>query len=151
MVQHRFVSSGDLHGHAVGNLLIVALWEQLDDEVAALEWVGRLLGAHGRVLPMSAVPLDLHAIVRGHDPAGPTAISTVRGQATVALTPGEVLEVQLVPADPPAVPEAVQAVLDADWVVLGPRLLVLLRHPAPAGARTGRRADRRPGPAGCSR
>src|SRR6476619_3845340 len=28
VVQHRFVSSGDLHGHAVGNLLIVALWEQ---------------------------------------------------------------------------------------------------------------------------
>lgn len=120
VVQHRFVSGGDLHGHAVGNLLIVALWEQLDDEVAALEWVGRLLGAHGRVLPMSAVPLDLHAIVRGHDPDRPDEISTVRGQATVALTPGEVQEVQLVPADPPAVPEAVQAVMDADWVVLGP-------------------------------
>ncbi len=120
VVQHRFVSGGDLHGHAVGNLLIVALWEQLNDEVAALEWVGRLLGAHGRVLPMSGVPLDLHAIVRGHDPAQPDAVSTVRGQATVALTPGEVQEVQLVPADPPAVPEAVQAVMDADWVVLGP-------------------------------
>ena len=120
VVQHRFVSSGDLHGHAVGNLLIVALWEQLNDEVAALEWVGRLLGAHGRVLPMSAVPLDLHALVRGHDPAAPDELSTVRGQATVALTPGEVQEVMLEPADPPAVPEAVQAVLDADWVVLGP-------------------------------
>jgi uncharacterized cofD-like protein len=120
VIQHRFVSGGDLHGHAVGNLLIVALWEQLDDEVAALEWIGRLLGAHGRVLPMSAVPLDLHAVVRGHDPEHPEEISTVRGQATVALTPGEVQEVQLVPADPPAVPEAVQAVLDADWVVLGP-------------------------------
>lgn len=120
MLQHRFVSGGDLHGHAVGNLLIVALWEQLKDEVAALEWVGRLLGAHGRVLPMSAVPLELEAIVRGHDPKLPDAVSTVRGQATVALTPGEVQEVHLVPADPPAVPEAVQAVMDADWVVLGP-------------------------------
>ncbi len=44
----------------------------------------------------------------------------VRGQATVALTPGEVQSVHLVPNDPPAVPEAVEAVLDADWVVLGP-------------------------------
>jgi len=120
VLQHRFVSGGDLHGHAVGNLLIVALWEQLKDEVAALEWVGRLLGAHGRVLPMSAVPLDLEAVVRGHDPERPEAVSTVRGQAAVALTPGEVQQVQLVPADPPAVPEAVQAVMDADWVVLGP-------------------------------
>src|SRR5690606_39669456 len=47
-------------------------------------------------------------------------IYTVRGQATVALTPGEVQSVHLVPNDPPAVPEAVEAVLDADWVVLGP-------------------------------
>ncbi|MEU1539828.1 uridine diphosphate-N-acetylglucosamine-binding protein YvcK [Actinacidiphila glaucinigra] len=120
VVQHRFVSEGELHGHAVGNLLIVALWEQLGDPVAALEWVGRLLGAHGRVLPMSAVPLELTATVRGHDPEVPDEVTTVHGQATVALTPGEVLEVQLVPHDPPAVPEAVQSVLDADWVVLGP-------------------------------
>lgn len=120
VVQHRFVSQGELHGHAVGNLLIVALWEQLGDPVAALEWVGRLLGAHGRVLPMSAVPLELTATVRGHDPAEPDEVTTVHGQATVALTPGEVQEVQLVPHDPPAVPEAVQSVLDADWVVLGP-------------------------------
>ncbi len=120
VVQHRFVSQGELHGHAVGNLLIVALWEQLGDPVAALEWVGRLLGAHGRVLPMSAVPLELTALVRGHDPAKPDEVTTVHGQATVALTPGEVQEVQLVPHDPPAVPEAVQSVLDADWVVLGP-------------------------------
>jgi uncharacterized cofD-like protein len=120
VVQHRFESRGELHGHAVGNLLIVALWEQLGDQVAALEWVGRLLGAHGRVLPMSAVPLELTALVRGHDPQRPEEVGTVRGQATVALTPGEVLQVRLVPADPPAVPEAVRAVLDADWVVLGP-------------------------------
>ncbi len=120
VIQHRFTSKGEMHGHAVGNLLIVALWEQLGDPVAALEWVARLLGAHGRVLPMSAVPLDLEATVRGHDPARPQDTATVRGQATVALTPGEVLQVRLVPGDPPAVPQAVQAVLDADWVVLGP-------------------------------
>ncbi|MGY1434933.1 gluconeogenesis factor YvcK family protein [Streptomyces reniochalinae] len=120
VIQHRFESRGELHEHAVGNLLIVALWEQLGDHVQALDLVGKLLGAHGRVLPMSAVPLELRASVRGHDPAHPEDLSTVRGQATVALTRGEVQEVHLVPADPPAVPEAVQAVLDADWVVLGP-------------------------------
>lgn len=120
VVQHRFAGEGDLQGHAVGNLLIVALWEQLGDHVAALDLVGKLLGAHGRVLPMSAVPLVLQARVRGHDPASPDEWGTVRGQANVALTPGEVHEVQLVPNDPPAVPEAVEAVLDADWVVVGP-------------------------------
>lgn len=120
VIQHRFVSQGELHEHAVGNLLIVALWEQLGDHVQALDLVGKLLGAHGRVLPMSAVPLELQALVRGHDPERPDEESTVRGQATVALTTGEVQQVHLVPHGPPAVPEAVEAVLDADWVVLGP-------------------------------
>jgi uncharacterized cofD-like protein len=120
VVQHRFTSEGELHGHAVGNLLIVALWEQLGDHVRALDLVGKLLRAHGRVLPMSAVPLELEALVTGHDPARPDELSRVRGQVAVALTPGEVRQVVLVPHDPPAVPEAVEAVLDADWVVLGP-------------------------------
>ncbi len=46
VVQHRFRSGGPLEGHAVGNLLIVALWELLDDPVRGLAWMGRLLGAH---------------------------------------------------------------------------------------------------------
>ncbi|MEU2789156.1 uridine diphosphate-N-acetylglucosamine-binding protein YvcK [Streptomyces sp. NPDC007100] len=120
VIQHRFTSEGELHDHAVGNLLIVALWEQLGDHVKALDLVGKLLGAHGRVLPMSAVPLELQALVKGHDESRPDEISTVRGQATVALTPGEVQSVHVVPEDPPAVPEVVAAVRDADWVVLGP-------------------------------
>ncbi|MFD5733961.1 uridine diphosphate-N-acetylglucosamine-binding protein YvcK [Streptomyces sioyaensis] len=120
VIQHRFQSEGELHDHAVGNLLIVALWEQLGDHVQALDLVGKLLGAHGRVLPMSAVPLELQAQVKGHDADRPDEISTVRGQATVALTRGEVQSVHVVPEDPPAVPEAVAAVRDADWVVLGP-------------------------------
>ncbi|WP_030670368.1 uridine diphosphate-N-acetylglucosamine-binding protein YvcK [Streptomyces rimosus] len=120
VIQHRFTSEGELHDHAVGNLLIVALWEQLGDHVQALDLVGKLLGAHGRVLPMSAVPLELQALVKGHDETRPDDITTVRGQATVALTPGEVQSVHVVPEDPPAVPEVVEAVRDADWVVLGP-------------------------------
>ncbi len=66
VIQHRFTgtdqsgadeySAQGLAGHAVGNVLIVALWELLGDTVQGLDWVARLLGAHGRVLPMSAVP-----------------------------------------------------------------------------------------------
>ncbi len=115
VVQHRFRSEGDLHGHAIGNLLIVALWERLGDTVSGLDWLGRLLGAHGRVLPMSSVPLDIAAEVELDG-----EVSTVRGQVACALTPGRVRAISLLPEDPPACPEAVQAVLDADWVVFGP-------------------------------
>ncbi|MFC6885773.1 gluconeogenesis factor YvcK family protein [Actinomadura yumaensis] len=152
VVQHRFRSQGDLRDHAVGNLLIVALWELLggdapDSTVAGLDWVGRLLGAHGRVLPMAAVPLDIVAEVRGADPARPGEVSQVRGQVACAKTPGTVLGVSLVPSDPPACPEALAAVEDADWVVFGPgswftSVLPHLKVPALARALTGSRARR---------
>ena len=120
VVQHRFAGRGGLGGHAVGNVLIVALWELLGDTVQGLDWVGRLLGAHGRVLPMASVPLDLVAEVEGADPARPGEITLVRGQAECASTTGRVRSVSLIPADPPACPEAVAAVREADWVVFGP-------------------------------
>lgn len=120
VLQHRFESDGDMDGHAVGNLLIVALWELLDDHVAGLDWVGGLLGARGRVLPMAVTPLDIIAEVRGADEHAPDAVSLVRGQVEVATTPGDVIDVHLEPADPVACPEAVRAIANADWVVLGP-------------------------------
>jgi len=58
--------------------------------------------------------------VVGADPARPGEVTTVRGQAECATTPGQVRSITLLPPDPPAVPEAVRAVLDADWVVFGP-------------------------------
>ncbi|AEE45992.1 gluconeogenesis factor YvcK family protein [Cellulomonas fimi] len=116
VLQHRFASDGALDRHAVGNLLIVALWELLGDTVEGLDWVGRLLGARGRVLPMAAVPLRIEADVV-HADGSPEHVS---GQVQVATTRGRIEHLRLEPADPPACPEAVEAVLSADWVVLGP-------------------------------
>ena len=121
VLQHRFTSDGPLAGHAVGNLLIAALWQQLGDSVEGLDLVGRLLGARGRVLPMSSVPLAIEADVRTPATAdGPERVEVVRGQAAVATTTGRVEGVRLLPPDPPARPEVVEAVRSADWVVLGP-------------------------------
>jgi uncharacterized cofD-like protein len=122
VLQHRFAGGGELHDHAAGNLLIVALWELLGGHVEGLDWVARLLGAQGRVLPMSLVPIDIEAFVGG--PPGRRGkrrdIRTVAGQHAVATTEGDVVAVRLVPEDPPACPEALDAIADADWVVFGP-------------------------------
>jgi uncharacterized cofD-like protein len=120
VLQHRFQSDGDMDQHALGNLLIVALWQLLGDHVDGLDYVARLLGAGGRVLPMATVPLDIAAVVEGADPSRPDAQTEVRGQVQVATTRGRVCNVSLDPIDPPACPEALQAVKAADWVVLGP-------------------------------
>lgn len=120
VLQHRFAGEGEMRGHVIGNLLIVGLWELLGDHVQALDWVGRLLGATGRVLPMALTPLDIAAEVRGLDPRDRDALRTVRGQVEVATTDGVITSVRLEPKDPEACPEAVAAIRDADWVVLGP-------------------------------
>lgn len=120
VLQHRFAGEGPLGGHSLGNLLILSLWEHYGDTVRGLDMVGRLLSARGRVLPMAAVPLTIEAVVRGLDPGDPEALSTVTGQASVAKTPGQVASIAVVPQEPPASPEAVQAIDEAGWVVLGP-------------------------------
>ncbi len=118
ILQHRFTGNGPLKDHAVGNLLIAAIWDQLGDHVGGLDLVAELLGAQGRVLPMAAVALDIEAEV--HLRAAPDRISLVRGQAQVASVDGQVVSVRLDPHDPPACPEAVAAVKDADWITIGP-------------------------------
>ncbi len=115
LFQHRFPGDGGLGGHAVGNLLLAGLCDVTGSPVAALDLAGRLLGAVGRVLPLTTADVEIVAEVAfdGYQ-------EEVRGQVEVATTRGRVCGVRLDPADPPATPEAVQAVRDADWIVLGP-------------------------------
>jgi uncharacterized cofD-like protein len=121
---HRFGGNGALAGHAVGNLVLAGLLEVLGDPIAALEECGRLLGVRGRVLPMCTAPLDIEADVIGLD-SDPAAVRRIRGQVAVATTPGRVQRIRLhtagAPGKPPVgCPAAVDAVLGADVVLLGP-------------------------------
>jgi len=130
-MQHRFSSSEGrtttLDNHALGNLLIVTLWELLGDPVAGLEWAGALLGARGRVLPMSTQPLviagDVPGALSGGSASGCASeagtVRTITGQAVLAKQ-ADVCNVRLVPPDAPACPQAVEAVGLADWVIMGP-------------------------------
>ncbi|MDX6236399.1 MAG: hypothetical protein QOG10_1214 [Kribbellaceae bacterium] len=127
LFQHRFSGdgarpSGDnpLAGHAVGNLVLCGLMEELGDPVAALDHAGAMLGAVGRVLPMSCQQIGIEARVRGADTARPQAVQTVHGQHAVAVTHGRVESVRLTPAEPRACREAVAAVGTADWLIFGP-------------------------------
>lgn len=120
VMQHRFTGEGGLAGHPLGNLLIISLWQLHEDPVRGLDLVGRLLGARGRVLPMSAVPLDLEAHVLGADPHAPDEVQVVRGQVEIAGTEGSVESISVLPKNPPVRPEVLAAVADADWVILGP-------------------------------
>ncbi|MEW1819572.1 uridine diphosphate-N-acetylglucosamine-binding protein YvcK [Arthrobacter sp. NPDC080031] len=123
VMQHRFRtpngSRGSLDDHAMGNLLIVTLWELLGDAVAGLKWAGALLGARGQVLPMSTQPLNIEGDVRVPLPGGGYEFQTVKGQAKCAVA-GSLENVRLLPEDARACIEALTAIELADWIILGP-------------------------------
>jgi uncharacterized cofD-like protein len=121
LLQHRLGGSGVLAGHPVGNLVLTGLLDRDgSDPVAALGQLGRLVGAVGRVLPMSPRPLDLVAEADRFDPEDPDRTREIRGQSSIAATTGRVRAVRLLPQGAPACAAAVDAVRVADVVVLGP-------------------------------
>ena len=113
--QMRLKTSGPMDGHAVGNIVIAGLWQLLDDPVEGLDFVGRLLGAQGRVLPMSTDPLSIEADMNDNGRR-----YTVKGQSKVAIAAGDVEAVRLSPVEPKVPAAVTDAISEADWVVLGP-------------------------------
>src|ERR1035437_4151219 len=113
LLQYRFTQDeGNLAGHAVGNLLIAAM-NAIDggDFEEAIRHMNRVLAVRGRVVPASGTPLVLHARLRDG--------SLVDGQSRVARSRA-IESVWLEPADVRASRDAVEAIADADLVVLGP-------------------------------
>lgn len=115
IMQYRFTSEGPLNGHAVGNLLLAALWDRDEDTVAGLDRVGALLKVIGRVLPMATQPLDIEATFENS-----IGTQIVRGQAEVATTKGKLKTLRVIPEAPTAHPQALAAIADADWITMGP-------------------------------
>jgi uncharacterized cofD-like protein len=130
VLAHRF-GAGDLEGHALGNLLLVALAERGGGGfVGALAEAGRLLDCAGRVLPAAIEPVRLHGRVGGTD---------VAGQVRIATATAPVERVWLEPDTPAACDEAVEAIGEAELIVLGPgslftSVLAVLAVPAVAKA-----------------
>lgn len=131
----RRFSRGELAGHSLGNLLLLGLLEEHGgDVVRAVSELGRLLGAVGRVLPVTTEPLTL---------AAETARGQVTGQAAVA-TSRRIGRVRIDPERPPVADGVVEAVTDADLVLLGPgslytSILPVLLVPGMASALRGTR------------
>lgn len=115
IIQHRFNSQGELNGHALGNLLLAALWDSSDDLVAGIDRVGELLKIVGRVLPMSLEPLDIEGIFE----VG-SIESVVRGQIEVATAKGKLKSLKLLPENPRVTPQVLTAIKEADYLTFGP-------------------------------
>ena len=113
VLEQRF-DAGELEGHAVGNLLLLALTDELGDLQSACDEVARTAGIdldRARIVPVTDDAVVLHARTASG--------RVVAGQVAVATTPG-IHEVWVDPECTAASAVAVRAIADADLVVLGP-------------------------------
>jgi len=108
-MEYRYLE-GELAGHALGNLILAGLIESQGDLVGGISEVGRLLGAAGAVLPATLDEVRLSAEVATGTTVGQVAI----GQAETIGT------VSVLPADAASPDEAIEAITDADQVIIGP-------------------------------
>lgn len=125
------LSPQDVAGHALGNLLLVALADLCGGNFGlAVKQAGELLGALGTVIPASTRAVQLSAEIDGR---------IVEGQVAVARTPGGIERLILGPDGVEAHPDALEAIALADQIILGPgslftSVLAVLKLPGMAPA-----------------
>ncbi len=114
--QYRFATGAGLEGHSLGNLFITALSEITGSFEEGVAESGRVLSVYGQVLPSTLTDVRLLADLQGTD----GEIFHVSGETQIRETVGAVKRVWLDPANTPAFPPAISAVLNADLIVIGP-------------------------------
>lgn len=118
LFQYRFaVDEQGLEGHTFGNLFISTLAEITGSFEEAIAESARVLAVHGQVLPST-----LHDVRLVADVTLPNAVVEVRveGESKIPEFPGNVRRVWLEPSNPEAYPQAIQAILAADLILIGP-------------------------------
>lgn len=112
LFQYRFTRGQGLSGHTFGNLFIAAMSEITGDFQEAIRQFSRVLAVRGQVLPSTLQPVQLKAEFADG--------TWVTGESAIPKARKRIRRIMLVPPDVEAVPEAVEAILSADIVVLGP-------------------------------
>jgi len=110
LFQHRF-AAGELAGHSFGNLFLAALTEVTGNFDLAIQWSSHVLKISGNVLPSTLSQISLWA-----ERADGTQVC---GESAITSGTGPCRRVWLEP-QPTAHPPALEAIADADLVLLGP-------------------------------
>ena len=112
LMQYRFPPGSGLDDHAFGNLFIAAMTAVTGDFDEAVRESNRVLAVRGQVLPATSVPLNLAATLESG--------RRLQGQASISAAKEPIATVSIEPADVRANPEAIERILEADLVVVGP-------------------------------
>lgn len=115
--QYRFASGNGLGGHSLGNLLITAMADITGSFEEGVAESGKVLAVRGRVLPATLHDVRLVADIQRPDGSSETR---VKGESNITTAAGRIRRVWLEPNNPLAYPPAVQAVLNAELIIVGP-------------------------------
>lgn len=117
LLRYRFSSGVSLSGHNLGNLILVALSDVQNGFQEALDALARLVGLRGRVVPVS---VEGSLVLRATTEDG----ATLNGESAIGKTSSPIRDIWAEPRDALVNPIAIQAIREADLIVIGPGSLL---------------------------
>lgn len=111
LFQYRF-AAGDLNGHSFGNLFLTAMSEITGDLEQAATACSKVLAISGKVLPATLSDVSLWAEMEDG--------RLIQGESNIPKAGGKIRNIGCIPANPPALPAAIAAIEDAEYIIIGP-------------------------------
>ena len=112
LFQYRFRAGDGLVGHSFGNLFLTAMTDIAGDFEQAIAASSKVLAVRGEVLPATLSDVSLWAeLADGR---------RIEGESSITEANGKILKIGCTPANPPALPRAVEALREADFIIIGP-------------------------------
>ncbi|MDX2240608.1 MAG: gluconeogenesis factor YvcK family protein [Leptolyngbyaceae cyanobacterium bins.302] len=112
LFRYRFQAGDGLSGHSFGNLFLTAMNEITGDLEQAIAASSRVLAVRGQVLPATLADVRLWADL--------TDGRHVEGESNITEAKGTIARIGCKPSNPPALPKALKAIQDADFIIIGP-------------------------------
>ena len=112
LFQYRFKAGDGLVGHSFGNLFLTAMSEITGDLEQAVATSSKVLAISGKVLPSTLSDVSLWAEMEDG--------RLIEGESNIPQAGGKIKSIGCIPANPPALPSAVAAIEDAEYIIIGP-------------------------------
>ncbi len=112
LFQYRFSSGSGLEGHSFGNLFLSALTAITGSLETAITASSQILAVQGQVVPATNVDVRLWAELENGQ--------RIEGESAIGNAPSPIVRIGCSPGQPPALPSALNAIADADLILLGP-------------------------------
>ncbi len=112
LFSYRFETGDGLAGHSFGNLFLTAMTNVTGDFERAIAASSEVLAVRGTVLPATLSDVRLWAKLEDG--------RIVEGESNIPKAGGKIVEIGCSPENPPALPRVLEAIADADFIIIGP-------------------------------